>query len=428
MDQRKVKLLIIVVLAAVVLVIVLVIVGVLFSRKSESPYAVGATLNFWGVEDENLYKDAFSRFGGVYPNVSIEYRQFRTVEVYERTLIDALAAGSGPDIFMVRNNDLYRKLNKITPAPADRISVFGVQQQFPEIVQDNFVVNNRVYALPLSVDTLALIYNKDIFNESGVVFAPETWEDFQELVLKLVVRDERGQIERPAAALGWSSDNVHYAGNLLSFLMLQSGTGMVSEDYRSAIFASQQGANALAFYSEFSDTNADVYTWNASFPSSVEMFSSGDVAVIFDYGSTLQDVRDRAPFLNIGVAPVPQPAQAAQSISYANYWGYTISRQSKHPVVAWDFVLLLTTDPQTARVYTENSGHPPALLVLIERYQDDQNLHVFVNQALTARSWPEPNADLVSEIFDGIIEAVGRGAKPSGALQTAQQQVTDLMR
>ena len=35
------------------------------------------------------------------------------------------------------------------------------------------------HALPLSIDTLAMIYNKDLFNTAGIATVPATWEGLQ---------------------------------------------------------------------------------------------------------------------------------------------------------------------------------------------------------------------------------------------------------
>ena len=38
--------------------------------------------------------------------------------------------------------------------------------------------DDKVYGIPLSIDTLALYYNKDHFREAGLVEAPATWNEF----------------------------------------------------------------------------------------------------------------------------------------------------------------------------------------------------------------------------------------------------------
>src|SRR3989338_7991073 len=62
-----------------------------------------ATLEFWGVFDDRSAFDKVTRdFQALNPGIKVLYRQF-SYEDYEKSLIDALAAGTGPDVVMVNN-------------------------------------------------------------------------------------------------------------------------------------------------------------------------------------------------------------------------------------------------------------------------------------------------------------------------------------
>jgi len=43
---------------------------------------------------------------------------------------------------------------------------------------DDFLYQGQPYASPLSINTLALFYNRDLLNEAGIVLPPVTWEEF----------------------------------------------------------------------------------------------------------------------------------------------------------------------------------------------------------------------------------------------------------
>jgi len=148
-----------------------------------------ATLIFWGVYDEaSLYKDVIEQFHSVYPNASIKYQNF-SFDEYENRLIEAFAANQGPDIWMMHNTWLPKHINKMTPMPETRIGsndpmmLFSdFQSQFVDVVIQDVTVGERIYAAPLYVDTIALYYNKDMFNDAGITKPPETWEDFNDAV------------------------------------------------------------------------------------------------------------------------------------------------------------------------------------------------------------------------------------------------------
>ncbi|MEK7086866.1 MAG: extracellular solute-binding protein, partial [Patescibacteria group bacterium] len=400
-------LIIVAVLGLIVVIFGLIFAGVLpgLQKNGKNPKKVQANLEFWGVGDTaQSYEEIFSNFKTVYPDVTINYRGFENADDYEIALLDSLAAGKGPDIFMIQNASLSREMNKIAPAPATKLSLLALRQ-FPKIVEQNFASQNSVYGLPLSIDTLALIYNRDLLNQTGVAVLPENWEDFTSLVPKLVKTDSAKKIERAGAAIGGSAKTIDGASPLLYALMLQTGTKMTSVDFKSATFASKEGLHALNFYAQFADAKNKTYTWNDALPNSLDAISQGTAVMIFNYASSIQKIKSRNAFIDLGVAPLPQPKTAGQALAYANYWGYVVSRQSKNQNLAWDFVIKMTTDAANANTYVKQTKKPPALLALIDQYLNDPNLNVFARQALIARSWPQADPKKIDEIFSRMIEA-----------------------
>ncbi len=417
------------VVAFVVIVFLLVLIGVLPGLKKETNQ-IKATLQFWGVYDSRqVYESAIADFGNLYPGVEVNYRGFSNEADYETALLNALAAGKGPDIFMVRNLNLLRDIAKIAPAPVTKFSLLGLRNLFPQIVESDFAPDGKnIYGLPLSIDTLALIYNQDLWNGAAITAPPKTWAEFEALIPKLV-KKSGVSVTRAAAALGGSLKSMETAPDVLSLLMLQSGTEMLSRDLSSASFASSDGEEALNFYLKFSDPKNADYTWNDEMKKAREAFAAGEVAMIFDYASAVSQIKSKNILLNLGVAETPQPAGAESAITFGNYWGYAVSRQSRYVNTAWDFVLNLTTKADNAKNYFTSTGKPPALRSLVSQTLNDPDLSVFAKQALTARAWGEVDYTKTSGILSDAIEAVLSGRTSSrNALQEAEDKVTDLLK
>src|SRR3989344_1144983 len=124
---------------------------------------VEGTLTIWGtVDNGNTLEGAIKAFEKIYPNLNIAYRQFTDEARYETELLEALAVRKGPDIFTIRNRGLQRNREKIAFAPQNQISLLSLRRLFPRVVEDDFVESGQVGALPLYVDTLALIYNRNM--------------------------------------------------------------------------------------------------------------------------------------------------------------------------------------------------------------------------------------------------------------------------
>ncbi len=368
-------------------------------------------LTFWGVENENSFSSVIKTYKNLYPNVSIKYFKLDSKN-YERDLINALAAGEGPDVFMFHSDWLMEHSLKLTPHLEGQMDVFKLRKFFPQVVEQNFVLNNKVYALPLSIDTLALYYNRNLFDHKGVALPPKTWSEFKNIVFN----------KKISAGFGGISSVVPQAPDIISLLMLQSGVKMTSDDLKSAVFGLNKSASdALSFYIQFASPKEN----------SLNAFSAGRLGMMIDYPAAKQSIKNKNPYLNWGVALIPQ-FNPDKPVSFAGYYGLAVSKKIEMSEAkkreALNFVLFLTTDEETAEYYALISNRPPALRSLIERYIDHPEFGVFAKQALTARSWPQADKEKISSIFDDMI-TLSRTKEfgPQKALRKAASEITSLM-
>jgi len=419
----------------VVLFLILVFLGVIPGLRPATQTKLKAALEFWGTYDQrNAYQNVIDQFQALNSGIRINYRQFDP-NTYENELINALAASKGPDIFMIHNTWLPKHYDKISPLPSEKLNFSAYTNQlFPEVVAKDFTANNLIYAFPLSVDTLTLVYNKDILNQSGIALTPATWAEFQNIIPALRIVDKTGKISRAAAAIGGSDKSINRATDLLSLLMLQNGVQMVDSDFTRANFSqtvtggASPGLNALNFYTNFTNPVNSNYTWNDSLHYSLDAFAEGFTAIIFNYAYQLSYIKTKNPFLNFGIAPMPQ-IDSFNPVNYANYWGYAVSNKSSYSNLAWDFILLLTTNQANAENYLGQTQKPPALRALIQKYINDSALGVFAKQALTAKSWPQIDNNQIETIFSNMIESVINGRQTAkAALNQAEAQITQLIK
>ena len=167
MEPEKVKK--IAIISAIIVLVVGLIVYLVFSRKKPTA-SYKVNLEVWGLFDDS---DAFSKVLIEYKKRNpyageISYKKM-SVDSYENDLLDALATGKGPDIFLIHNTWLAKHKEKLAPAPENIVDGKPVpvvtakqaQDVFPDVVTQDFVDESNVYALPLSVDSLALYVNKD---------------------------------------------------------------------------------------------------------------------------------------------------------------------------------------------------------------------------------------------------------------------------
>ena len=129
----------------------------------------------------------------------------------------------------------------------------------------------------------------------------------------------------------------------------------------------------------------------------------------------------KSPFLNIGIAPMPQPDNATIAINYPKYSGLAVSRNSASVLGAWTFVINLTTSSSSEKIYIGDTGEPPASRDAIQNALTDPALSVFASQALTARSWHDSDSGKIDNIMSQAIQSVMSGSSNSDAALTEAQ-------
>lgn len=393
------------------------------------------TLQFWRVfDDRDVFEPIIAEYQRQNPHVTIEYKKFTFLE-YENAVINALASGRGPDIWSVHNTWIPQHGDKLAAAPESIVSAQAFRDTFVQVAQDDFIRNEQVYAIPLSVDTLALYYNRDLLNSSFVVDPPANWTEFTDAVKKITRKNEFEEITLSAAAMGTAS-NVNRSQDIVSLLMLQNGAQMVSDDGRSATFNQSRvdasgveyipAVDALAFYTNFANPRRSEYTWNTTKPNSLDAFISEEVAFMFNYGYQRAILDEKAPKLNYGVSAMPQIENATKTTNFATYWGEAVSKASPNQEEAWKFLAFLATK-QVGDNYFQSSHRPPARTDIIKELENDPEYGIFAQQALTATSWPQPDNVSVDAIFSEMIESVVLGGVAvQDAIDQANQKVNTL--
>lgn len=410
--------------------VVVVVAAIFLNLRPKPNNAAAVKLTVWGTEDEKVVGSLMS----AYPYATVKYVHVDQAN-YESQLLSALAAGAGPDVFEIGDHDLMKWRGVLAPLPTSSIQFSPLQlsQYFPDVVTQDFVLDGGIYGVPLSIDTLAMIYNKDLFNAAQIAVPPATWTQFDNNIASLRALNAQGQLTRAAAAIGGSRASVPNAADIISLLMLQNGTNMLNDNGTTASFASAvdggKGPAAFNFYLQFANAASPYYTWSDGMGDALTNFIAGKTAIIFGYAADLATIKAKAPFLNIGVAAMPQADGATVAVNYPRYQGFVVAKASPQQAAAWGFILYLTVSSGDGKAYQAATGLPPALRTDIGAYRDDPVLSVYSSQILTAKSWREPDDAKVAAAFDAAIKNVLTGAEdPSRALSEAETAVSQMIK
>jgi ABC-type glycerol-3-phosphate transport system substrate-binding protein len=448
-------------------------------KGADSTYQV--QLDVWGTFDNsNAYTESFDEYNKINPNISsVNYRKI-TLESYKEDLLSALAAGTGPDVFMIHNSWLPDFQDKIVPVSNTMINEQDFRNNFVDVVADDMIVDGKIYGVPLSVDSLALYYNKDIFNAAGITRPPRTWKEFDTAVQALTRIDEFGNITQSGATIGTSYStngaiNVNRAPDILSLMMIQDGAQMSIADGNRVTFGEARsteatstapGEKALEYYTSFASAGKPNYTWNKNQNYSIDEFFEGTAAMTINYSYHYDTIKAKNAKLNFAVADIPQNSfdPVGNQADFADYWVFVVAKnkapmQSTDPKAvvitdamrvheAWQFLRAisfpsekgvaltnvisgeaLTYMPEfdLTEKYLEQTGKPAARRDLIEKQKTDVKLGAFARGNLIARTWWRYNADAVDGIFYDMIDRVNTGQMGvHESLMLGQQRIQQL--
>ncbi len=423
-------------------IILLLVVGVIFAfgiRRSDERFE--GTLTLWSFESATAWKDIITSFEGEYPGIEVQYAQ-KNERTYETDLLNALAAGQGPDVFVIHHTWIAKHGDKLAPAPSELMNPTHFRTEFVDVASEDLVGGGGVIGgVPMYVDSLALYYNTNLFNAHGVVSAPRTWEAFNDVVKRTTIVAEDGTILQAGATLG-TQNNVEHADDIVETLMLQNGARMADTENNRARFADETrtpqgdasfspGENALTYYTNFADPAKEAYTWSRREGDAKTTFLNGRAAMYVGYASELSEMRESG--LPFDVAPLPQVVDRTQNPSYtdvvlARYWAGAVSIASPKQFAAWTFWTFAASRNAQFN-YLSHTGLPTSRRDLIElQVGHDRQLGVFARQALIADSWPQFDYAAVRDIFKKMIEDVTLGRAVSReAVSQAEDRVTELL-
>ncbi|MFA6027412.1 MAG: extracellular solute-binding protein [Patescibacteria group bacterium] len=419
--------------------------GAICSKSGTMPATV--TLQYWSADlTEEEVSPFIESFQAMYPYVVIEFKKLDYDE-YENEVINGWAKGQGPDIFSVQNTGVKKFSEYISPLPSsitvttvEQKSTMGKKQtivqkvaqksissselntQFVDTVykdavfaiqgEDEDEATNKIYALPLSTDTLALYWNKDLLNQAGIAVPASNWQAVADHTKELTKVDKQGNILQSGVAMG-TADNIPHYFDIMSVLMMQFGAEMATDN--SIKFNSEVEINgskrlpaqeALDFYVKFAQDKWETYTWNETKTNALDEFAAGNLAYYIGYHRDLQEIKQLAPTLNFDVAPLPQ-INASNQVNYPSYWLESVSLNSANSDLAWAFVQYLTNETN-AKKYLDTNKKPAARRNLISTQLEDYELATFSEQALTAQSWyhgknPEEAASIFAQMITNAL-------------------------
>ncbi|MDZ4226474.1 MAG: extracellular solute-binding protein [Patescibacteria group bacterium] len=352
---------------------------------------------------------------------------------YDAELLNAMAAGTGPDLFLVSIDKLHSFSDKIITIPYRLVSQTSYLNAFFD-ESELFLTSQGELALPFLIDPLVMYWNRDLFAAAGLAEPPRYWNELLAIAPKITSLD-RSNVTTSAVALGtWS--NIAHAKEILSTLFIQAGDRVVVRGADGALLptlgsvsggGSADAPSALRFYTDFANPTKTTYSWNRGLPVSTNAFAAGDVAIYFGFVSEYPTLAARNPNLRFSVAQVPQVEGSLSLATFGRMTGLAIPRTARN-IEGAAIVAEKLVGEEAIELIAQATGLPPVRRDISFDTSADANAAVFAQAALISRAWLDPSPKATDDIFKTMIESVISGAaEPATAVSTAAQALRQLV-
>ena len=327
-------------------VIALIAVAVVASATAKSQ---ATTVTFWNqmnAQEIETAKTLVTQFEASHPDIKVDMTAIPFTG-YVQKFSTAAQAGQAPDIIRVDNAPDTQGLaaQGLLTDLTSKISAAD-KADFVKAALKGGTYNGKIYAVPQTVDALALYYNKALFKAKGIKQPPAT-------LAQLVTT-----CQKFGAGKGlFLNADAYWIGPWI----WGYGGGLVDMSKKQILVASKKSmAGWASFNSLFQNkcafANKD---FSNSYTNMQTAFKNGQVAMIVNGPWASTDLLSGPAFkksTNLGVAVIP-PGPGGQG-SPIGGGALAISRNSKNVDAAYTFVKWLTDPAQQAVIADKNNDLP----------------------------------------------------------------------
>jgi len=360
---------------------------------------------FWDKNQEPAMLDIIKGFENENPNIKVEievtpYRQYFTK-------LEAAATGDVlPDLFWMNGPNFIQYSSNGILMPVDDIVKDGDidLDDYVDSLVTLYTNEGKLYGIPKDLDSIAMWYNKEIFDNAGVAYPTREWtiEDVKAADTKI---KESGQDVYGLTIVPTGQESYY------NFIP-QAGGEVISSDKMKSGYHNPNTLEAIKVMKDLYDTGVAVPYTAILDTTATSMFESGRVAMSYA-GSWQAKPYDANENINKKIGVTFMPAIKSNT-SVVHGLANVISSNTKHPDAASEFLTYLGS--KEANTILANSG------TVIPAYKGVQSMwaEAFNNVDATAyidilddtmpypvsaqtTRWAKVENDYLKQVWSGII-------------------------
>jgi ABC-type glycerol-3-phosphate transport system substrate-binding protein len=331
--------------------------------KKQEKVEIPTSLTIWINEGTtDAYKEIvewFKKYAPEYAKTTITFeKQVRDPIQYRTLLLNTIADGKGPDIFMIHAGEDIVLEGKIEPIPWDMLPLADFDKKYetlflPLIISSGSTKDDGEYLLgvPMGYETLGIFYNKSLIRTF-----PKTWNELDTLY------SEGLPSGKYPSNLGMSP---RYTPNMSDIIGLFLGKEDILS-YRTLSSANKSFTSYIRYgempVGRWETTETDIYSPNTSLlentplmdrekTTTIDMFMRGEIGMVFGYQSLIEDLekaqkRAASEAVNdiILTERIPQDSWNGKKKNIARYAYFWISKSSNNGIAGVKFLEYLMTE------------------------------------------------------------------------------------
>lgn len=298
-----------------------------------------------------------------------------------------------------------------------------VRQRFNADYLANWVYEGKNYMLPFYISKTLLFYNKTLFKQAGLEAPAASFDGLMQNAAKIGGSDATGFLTLNFDWLYWP-------------LLKVNGIELLSPDLKQTRFDTKKMAEIVARLAKATETPAiNKISWTGRWVEPLGAFSSGRVGMLHAHSPAYLYIKGQAPWVSgdtLGVGHFPD------YWSVPNSHGLGISKQSRNPELAWEFLSFLTDRQQAlafARSFKVLTGNTTVDHTLLDEMKTEDPLGQRVLQTQIEHTdrlcgnWRLGNDSRVKDAFWPHLQSALLGhRKPAAALRAAKRDVERVLR
>lgn len=256
---------------------------------------------------------------------------------YQRFIVNSLSAGTAPDLFYMDIFWAEALMRSGTVEPLNDYlakSTILKPEHIIESLLDAFTIDGKIYGIPKDFNTLALFYNKDLFDYAGVEYPSndDTWDTLGEKLAAVAAVDPEiyGLALQPEFA---RMGALTYAAGFEPF----DETGKTN-------LLDPAFVEAFKWYTDMAETGVGVMPADLSQDWGGGALATEQVAAALEGAWIIGFLKDNAPNLEYGATLIPKHPTTGQrgNLIFTVAWG--MNAASKNKEAAFKVLEILTSE------------------------------------------------------------------------------------